>query len=159
MTKIITYPTSSPFPAPQSILVGGCFDLLHYGHLNFLKSAKSHGKILVVALESDESISQHKNIPSIHTQQQRAEILAELKCVDYVIQLPTMTTFDEYLDLVEWIQPKIIAVTEGDQQLTNKERQAARVGAKVLVVNQLIEGLSSRLIRQRPDQATLLKLD
>lgn len=158
MTKIISYPASFPIPTPHGVLVGGCFDLLHYGHLNFLKSAKAYGVNLVVALEADENIIAYKKNPPIHTQQQRSEILAELMCVDTIVCLGPMATFEAYMELVRWVAPKIIAVTEGDPQKANKERQAQEVGAQVIVVNQLIEGLSSRLIRNKSDHDTLLKV-
>src|SRR6476620_9605469 len=47
----------SPVSDQKIVLVGGCFDVLHYGHVEFLKNAKSQGHILVVALEPDEKIS------------------------------------------------------------------------------------------------------
>lgn len=49
------------------VLVGGCFDLLHYGHFTFLKNAKKEGDVLVVALESDEFILNQKKRKPVHT--------------------------------------------------------------------------------------------
>ncbi len=158
MTLLLTYPNIHDFPTPQGVLVGGCFDILHYGHLTFLKSARLHGSHLIVALESDESIIQRKHILPIHTQSQRAEILAELKCVDHIILLPIMATFEDYLALVQWVNPLIIAVTEGDAEISNKERQARSIGAELKIVNPLIPGLSSRKIREKTDRETLLKI-
>lgn len=135
--------------ANHKILIGGCFDLLHYGHLNFLKSAKACGDFLVVALESDESIFKMKGALPIHTQQQRAEILAELECVDLVVLLPLLSGFEDYMDLVRFISPQTLAVTSGDSQTANKQKQADLMGAKLIVVNQLVEGLSSSIIRSK----------
>ncbi|WP_425362028.1 adenylyltransferase/cytidyltransferase family protein [Candidatus Tisiphia endosymbiont of Mystacides longicornis] len=44
----------------QLVLVGGCFDLLHYGHIQFLRNAKAQGNYLIVALEPDETINNYK---------------------------------------------------------------------------------------------------
>ncbi|MBI3343244.1 adenylyltransferase/cytidyltransferase family protein, partial [Candidatus Gottesmanbacteria bacterium] len=60
----------------KKILVGGCFDLLHYGHIRFLEEAKKLGDHLVVALESDENVRRMKGEGRpIHTQAQRKEML------------------------------------------------------------------------------------
>ena len=50
------------------VLVGGCFDLLHYGHIEFLKNAKKQGEYLIVALEPDEAIVNYKKRQPIHNQ-------------------------------------------------------------------------------------------
>ena len=58
------------------VLVGGCFDVLHYGHIHFLSSAKNHGDQVVVALESDENVKTRKgSTRPIHTQAQRKAML------------------------------------------------------------------------------------
>ena len=44
------------------VLVGGCFDLLHYDHMAFLRKAKKHGKYLIVALKLDETITKYKKL-------------------------------------------------------------------------------------------------
>jgi FAD synthetase len=160
-SKIIPYqllhPCKQRFPLKPSVLVGGCFDILHFGHLSFLKAAKNHGKYLVVALESDESILTSKKTSPVHTQSQRAEVLAELTCVDAVLLLPLLKAFEDYLALVQYVQPSVIAVTQGDPQMVNKQTQAHLVNAEIKIVNPLIPGLSSRLIRQRND-ADLFKI-
>ncbi|MBX3487128.1 MAG: adenylyltransferase/cytidyltransferase family protein [Candidatus Paracaedibacteraceae bacterium] len=148
MNTPIIYNSQQYFPIENSVLVGGCFDLLHYGHLNFLKAAAQHGSV-VVALESDESITAAKKSPPIHTQQQRAEILSELRCVQQIICLPVLTTYEDYLGLVMVIKPKVLAITEGDPQTENKKHQAKAVGAEIIVVNTLVDGLSSSLIRAK----------
>ena len=79
------------------VLVGGCFDVLHFGHIEFLKHAKEQGTFLVVALESDENVKRRKgDLRPIHTQEQRKGMLQALSFVDEVIMLPTMTHDNEY---------------------------------------------------------------
>ena len=83
------------------VLVGGCFDVLHYGHVQFLESAKSRGDLLVVALEPDEFIAKRKKRKPVHTQAERAAILSALRSVDVVLLLPFFTTDMEYRRMVE----------------------------------------------------------
>ncbi len=144
--KILTYPFDKTFPLENCVLIGGCFDLLHYGHLDFLKSSAELGQV-IVALESDNAISQNKGTPPIHTQLQRAEILAALTCVAKVVLLPPLRTYEDYLLLVRAIHPKFLAITQGDPQIDNKRKQADAVEAQLVVVNKLVKGLSSSLIR------------
>jgi rfaE bifunctional protein nucleotidyltransferase chain/domain len=72
------------------VLANGCFDLLHGGHVSYLQDARSRGDFLVVALNSDESVRELKG-PGRPLQpiEERAEIVAALRCVDAV------TSFDE----------------------------------------------------------------
>lgn len=147
--KIFIYPQQSLPPIVGSkTLVGGCFDLLHYGHLCFFKAAKQLADTLIVCVEPDQTIERVKGAPPIHTQSQRAEILAELICIDSILLLPSLQSYDDYLTLVKTVRPDFLAITQGDPQLANKQLQAKAIGATVVEVNPLIEGLSSSLIRR-----------
>jgi rfaE bifunctional protein nucleotidyltransferase chain/domain len=87
------------------IFTNGCFDILHVGHVRYLSEAKSHGDILVVGLNSDASVRKikEKQRPIIG-QDQRAEVLASLRCVDYV------TLFDDPdpFELISAIKPDVL---------------------------------------------------
>lgn len=133
------------------VLVGGCFDLFHFGHLQFLKKAKKQGNYLIVAIDPDDFIREKKGREPVHSQKQRAEILKALKSVDKVICLPYLKTYEDYLALVQKIKPAVIAVTKNDPQLKNKQKQAAAVGAKVKVVTSLLSGFSSSHILKKLD--------
>ena len=69
------------------VLTNGCFDLLHIGHLSYLKEAAREGDCLIVAINSDESVRRLNKGPDrpIFDQQYRAEMLAGLEAVDYVV--------------------------------------------------------------------------
>jgi len=134
------------FENKKTVLVGGCFDLIHYGHLKFLESAKEQGDFLVVALESDEFIKKHKRKLPVHQQQERAEILSFLNMVDMIILLPIFQTNNDYFELVKRISPSIIAVTKGDKQLENKKNQAKKIGAEVKEVVTNLKNFSTRNI-------------
>lgn len=128
------------------VLVGGCFDLLHYGHYLFLKKAKNQGDYLIVAVESDQSIIKYKKRKPIHSQKQRAEILTELKCVDKVILLPYLSSDSEYESFVKKIHPDIIAVTQGDPQIENKRRQIKDIGGNLQIVTPVLGDFSTQKI-------------
>lgn len=72
------------------VFTNGCFDLLHPGHVRYLQQARTLGDVLIVALNSDRSVRELKgeNRPILR-QDERAEVMAALACVDYV------TIFDE----------------------------------------------------------------
>lgn len=130
------------------VLVGGCFDLLHFGHIAFLKQAKAHGDYLIVALESDETVRRLKNENRpIHIQRQRREMLEALSCVDQVVELPPMTTDQEYFDFVKKLSPAVIAVTDGDPILAKKQQQATTVGAKLVVIPKIHTPSTSQLAK------------
>jgi FAD synthetase len=131
------------------VLVGGCFDVLHLGHVTFLDKAKKLGNKLVVLLESDENIKKDKgNNRPINNQKNRAKMLMSLKAVDQVIRLPEMKTNKEYFDLVKKIKPSIIAITDGDKRFLQKKEQAKIVGAKLVKVIKLIPHQSTSRVME-----------
>lgn len=140
------------FPEDKRIvLVGGCFDIIHFGHIQFLEKAKQTGDYLVVALEPDECIIQDKKRTPTHTQTERAYNLLALRHVDHVIMLPLLYGFQDYLTLVQTIKPHVIAITDNDPQLVNKQKQADAVSAQLVIVTDIIGNFSSSAIYK--DQA------
>lgn len=131
--------------AQRVVLVGGCFDLLHYGHLEYLHAAKQLGDYLIIVLEPDEHIEKYKHRQPVHNQWQRAANLSAIRYVDQILMLPVLNGYEEYLKLIEDTSPDVIAVTEGDPQLSNIQKQAKKVGATVIVVKHL-DGLSTSFI-------------
>lgn len=68
------------------VATNGCFDLIHYGHVNYLSRAKALGDLLVVGLNSDRSVRELKGPPRpLMPQRYRAGLLAALRCVDAVV--------------------------------------------------------------------------
>ncbi len=87
------------------VFTNGCFDLIHCGHINYLASAKELGDVLVVAINSDNSMRQIKGPKRpIIPQEDRAKIVSALECVNYVI------IFDEPTPkkLIKTILPDIL---------------------------------------------------
>ncbi len=118
------------------VLTGGCFDILHIGHVRFLSEAKRMGDYLVVLLESDKNVKKLKgeNRP-VFIQRERAEMLAALGSVDLVVLLPAMENDSDYLNIVTEIKPDIIAVTENDPYIEKKRWQAKEGGGELKMIS------------------------
>ncbi|MBM3990996.1 MAG: adenylyltransferase/cytidyltransferase family protein [Planctomycetes bacterium] len=73
-------------PATRVVLANGCFDLLHVGHVRYLEDARSRGAVLIVALNTDDSVRGLKG-PSrpLMPLEERAELVGALRAVDYVL--------------------------------------------------------------------------
>ena len=91
------------------VFTNGCFDLLHVGHVRYLKEARALGDILVVGLNSDSSVRRLKPGRPVIREAQRAEVLASLEMVDYV----TLFHEDTPYELIKALGPDVL-VKGGD---------------------------------------------
>ncbi len=74
------------------VFANGCFDLLHAGHIRYLQGAKNLGDVLILGINSDECVAALKGSGRpLQPEKERAEILASLECVDYVLLFDTLT--------------------------------------------------------------------
>lgn len=125
------------------VWTNGCFDLLHIGHVKYLKEAKKLGDILIVGLNSDNSIKRLKGpTRPIQSELERAEILSSLEFIDYVMIFPE-DTVDGYLTE---IKPDVY-VKGGDHSLedilSHPEGKAVKeYGGEIKIIS-LIEGKST----------------
>jgi D-beta-D-heptose 7-phosphate kinase/D-beta-D-heptose 1-phosphate adenosyltransferase len=88
------------------VFTNGCFDLLHVGHVRSLEEARSHGDRLLVAVNTDASVRRNKGPDRpIVPARQRAEVLAALACVDWVVLFAETTP----LRLVRALAPDVLA--------------------------------------------------
>lgn len=88
------------------VFTNGCFDILHAGHVRFLKECKKEGDILIVGLNSDRSVSKIKGIcRPILSLEDRGEILEAIEYIDYIV------TFDDNTpqSLIYFIKPDVLA--------------------------------------------------
>ena len=91
------------------VFTNGCFDVLHTGHVSLLAQARAKGDVLVVGLNSDESIKANKGPDRpVCTEQQRASVLAALESVDYVV----VFNETEPIGLLEKLRPDILVKGE-----------------------------------------------
>ncbi|MCW8896114.1 D-glycero-beta-D-manno-heptose-7-phosphate kinase [Sulfurimonas sp.] len=92
------------------VFTNGCFDILHVGHVKYLQIAKSFGDVLIVGLNSDESVSRLKGpTRPVNIAEDRAYILAALEAVDFVVPFSEDTPYD----LIKMIAPNVL-VKGGD---------------------------------------------
>ncbi|MBQ3443314.1 MAG: D-glycero-beta-D-manno-heptose 1-phosphate adenylyltransferase [Selenomonadaceae bacterium] len=124
----------------QIVFTNGCFDILHAGHVRYLTTAKSFGDVLIVGLNTDESVRRLKgaNRP-INTQDDRAEVLLGLKAVDHVIFFGEQTAEA----LIAEVKPAVY-VKGGDYTLETLPEAAIvqSYGGRVELIN-LVAGRST----------------
>ncbi|UCH82400.1 MAG: D-glycero-beta-D-manno-heptose 1-phosphate adenylyltransferase [Nitrospiraceae bacterium] len=86
------------------VFTNGCFDLIHVGHVRYLRDAKRLGDTLVIGLNSDSSVSSIKPGRPVTPEHERAEVLASLEMVDYVILFREETPYE----LIKEIRPDVL---------------------------------------------------
>jgi D-beta-D-heptose 7-phosphate kinase / D-beta-D-heptose 1-phosphate adenosyltransferase len=134
---------------PKVVFTNGCFDIVHLGHLRYLKHCKSLGEILIVAINSDSSVRKLKG-PSrpINNQVSRKEFLEELPFIDQVI------IFDEDtpLKLITSLKPHVL-VKGGDYEVDEivGASEVIQNGGKI-VISPFVSGYSSTRIINRLDE-------
>lgn len=113
------------------VFANGCFDLLHVGHIRYLQNARAHGDILVVGINSDAGVAALKGPGRpLQCADDRAEMIASLACVDYVLLFDDPTV-DRVL---EALQPDIHAKGTDYTKESVPERDTVRAyGGKVLI--------------------------
>ncbi len=114
------------------IFTNGCFDILHFGHVDYLKKAKNLGDILIVGLNSDASVKNLKGEKRpIQSEHDRAEILSALESVDFVV----VFNEDTPLKLILEIQPDILC-KGGDYKLDSivGSKEVIKAGGKVQII-------------------------
>jgi D-beta-D-heptose 7-phosphate kinase/D-beta-D-heptose 1-phosphate adenosyltransferase len=122
------------------VFTNGCFDILHVGHIRYLEKARSLGDVLVVGLNSDRSVRTIKGPERpILPEQERAEILSGLWCVDYIILFDEPTP----LELITSIKPHVL-VKGGDwtKETTVGKEVVENSGGEVVILP-FVEGSST----------------
>lgn len=134
------------------VFTNGCFDLMHVGHTRYLQAAKDLGDLLVVGINSDESVRSLNKAPDrpIVSELQRAEVVAALGCIDYVI----LFNEPDPQGLITALQPDVL-VKGGDwavERIVGREIVEARGG--VVHTIPLVPGVSTTSLIERIRSAT-----
>jgi len=129
------------------VFTNGCFDLMHIGHTRYLQAAKALGDLLVVGVNSDASVRSLNKAPDrpIVAEAQRAEVVAALACVDYVVLFPE----PDPLNLITALQPDVL-VKGGDwsvDRIIGREVVERRGGTVKTIP--LVPGMSTTALIQR----------
>ena len=128
------------------VFTNGCFDILHPGHVIYLQKAASLGDVLVVGLNSDESVRRLKGEKRpVLPEEERSILLAALRSVDYV----SLFTEDTPLKLIEAVRPDILLkggdydpeALEGSRYIVGSD-VVRSYGGEVRVID-LVEGKST----------------
>jgi len=129
----------------KKVLVGGVFNIIHPGHILFLRTAKSLGDRLVVVVASDDTVRK-KNGEVVFSARERAKVIGSLKLVDKV----RVGSSKDMLKVVREEKPDIIALgfdqEEGDLKKELKERG---IDCKVVRISKHLPGCSTRKIMKK----------
>src|SRR5215203_2079285 len=130
------------------VFTNGCFDLLHVGHVRYLQQARALGDALLIAVNGDASVRALKGpTRPVNQEQDRAEVLAALDCVDFL----TVFHAERVTDLVKQIRPQVYA-KGGDytvESLDPGERKTLEdVGAEIRILP-LVPGKSTTSILEK----------
>ena len=132
--------------ARRVVFTNGCFDLLHPGHIRSLENARALGDVLIVGLNSDASVRRLKGEGRpVIPEQERAEILAALECVDAVVIFDDLTP----REVIAGLLPDVL-VKGGDwasDQIVGREEVEA-VGGRVVSIP-VVPGYSTTAILQK----------
>ncbi len=124
----------------KTVFTNGCFDILHVGHVRYLTAAKNFGDVLIVGLNTDESVKKLKGASRpVNNQNDRAEVLLGLKAVDHVIFFGE----DTAENLIAELQPDVY-VKGGDYTLdTLPEAKIVQAYGGQIELVKLVEGKST----------------
>jgi D-beta-D-heptose 7-phosphate kinase / D-beta-D-heptose 1-phosphate adenosyltransferase len=128
------------------VFTNGCFDVLHRGHVGYLNQAKRLGDVLVVAVNSDDSVRRLKGTDRpVNPEADRVAVLAALSCVDHVVLFDT----DSPTGLLEAVRPDVY-VKGGDYRpdLIPEAPLVRRLGGEVRVLDYLYDRSTSKIIER-----------
>jgi D-glycero-beta-D-manno-heptose 1-phosphate adenylyltransferase len=121
------------------VFTNGCFDILHCGHVAYLDFARRQGDVLILGMNSDASVKRNKGADRpIHCELDRAEVLAALECIDYVVPFDE----DEPAPLIEALLPDVLVKGEDWAHYVSGREAVEAAGGRV-VLAKMVEGRST----------------
>jgi rfaE bifunctional protein nucleotidyltransferase chain/domain len=127
-------------------LANGCFDLLHVGHVRYLEAARAEADVLVVGLNADESVRRLKGPGRpVLPEQERALLVAALRCVDHVVVFPE----DDVSALLRALRPDVHCKGTDYTVETVPERDVVRsYGGRIAIVGDPKDHDTRRLLER-----------
>ena len=118
------------------VFTNGCFDILHCGHVAYLNFSRTQGDVLILALNSDASVKRNKgNDRPINCEQDRAEVLAALECVDFVVLFDE----DEPATLIGEILPDVLVKGEDWAHYVSGRDVVEAAGGRVVLAKMVAD--------------------
>jgi len=128
------------------VFTNGCFDILHVGHTRYLEEAKKLGDVLVLGLNSDDSVRSLKGEKRpVTPENERADVVAALETVDFVTIFPELTP----LKLIEYLKPDVL-VKGGDwkeEQVVGRE-SVEKWGGRVIIIPEIKGSSTTNVIEK-----------
>jgi D-beta-D-heptose 7-phosphate kinase/D-beta-D-heptose 1-phosphate adenosyltransferase len=131
------------------VFTNGCFDVLHSGHVSYLKGAKEKGDILIVGVNKDDSVTRLKGTGRpINSLEHRMAVLSELNCVDQVIPFGENEN-DTPIDLIKKIKPDVfVKGADYEKKFMPELNVLKEIGAEIVLIP-LIDNQSTTKIIAR----------
>jgi rfaE bifunctional protein nucleotidyltransferase chain/domain len=121
------------------VFTNGCFDILHCGHVTYLNFARQQGDVLVLGMNSDASVKRNKGDGRpVNCELDRAEVLAALECIDYVVLFDE----DEPAALIGALLPDVLVKGEDWAHYVSGREAVEAAGGKV-VLAKMVAGRST----------------
>lgn len=129
------------------VFTNGCFDIIHPGHVDYLSQARDLGDVLVLGLNTDNSVKRLNKAPNrpINNEQARATVLAAMACIDHIILFDEETPYE----LIKFLQPDVLV--KGDDYEVEKivgYDVVIAAGGKVVTIP-FLEGYSTTKLIQK----------
>jgi rfaE bifunctional protein nucleotidyltransferase chain/domain len=124
----------------------GCFDILHVGHVRYLREAKNTADILILAVNSDSSVQSIKGEKRpLVPDEERAEVLAALEFIDFVTIFPELTP----LELINYLKPDIL-IKGGDwpQEKVVGREEVKKWGGTVIIIPEVAGKSTTNIVEK-----------
>jgi len=145
------------------VFTNGCFDILHCGHARYLQEAKNQGDVLIVGINTDESVKRIKGAGRpINTLQDRMDVLEAFSSVDYIVSFGNELEGDNPAGLIQLLKPHIVVKGENYEQKDLPEWKVINAVGAQLVLLPFTHGKSTthiiRRIQSNSEKHNLAKL-
>ncbi len=122
------------------VLAQGIFDIVHNGHIEYLRAAKKAGDLVIVGIENDETVKLNKGQSRpFNNLDERLEFLTEFQSVDFVFGFEGTPNYGQdvefYTRRYRQLNPTAIAVSSWDPNIDLKRRQANEAGVELLIID------------------------